>query len=246
MASGYVVAEQDVEGRREAGDTAETRVTIDASVGCERLEQRVLRFGPGISQTREVRGAQEVLYVAAGLGTLHLGDASHPLEPDTGVYVTDGETWAVENAGPDDLVLVSVRAPAANGSAPERRKVTVRYADQPPLPASPNREFRYLVNQDAGCLDVTQFVGVIPPGRAPLHSHTYDEVVYVVEGEGVLHLGGADTPLAPGSCIHLPPLVMHCLENVGATPMRVLGVFHPSGDPASRAAVANESGAKAS
>jgi mannose-6-phosphate isomerase-like protein (cupin superfamily) len=96
------------------------------------------------------------------------------------------------------------------------------------------------VNQDAGCLDVTQFVGVIPPGRAPMHSHTYDEVVYVVEGEGVLHLGGRDTPLAPGSCIHLPPFVMHCLENVGSVPMRVMGVFHPSGDPASRAAVANE------
>jgi len=96
------------------------------------------------------------------------------------------------------------------------------------------------VNQDAGCLDVTQFVGVIPPGRAPEHSHTYDEVVYVLEGEGVLHLGEKDTPLGPGSCIHLPPLHEHCLENTGPTPMRVLGVFHPSGNPASKAYEANE------
>jgi mannose-6-phosphate isomerase-like protein (cupin superfamily) len=69
-----------------------------------------------------------------------------------------------------------------------------------------------------------------------MHSHTYDEVIYVVEGEGILHLDGQEsTPIATGSCIHLPPLVEHCLENVGGTPMRVLGVFHPSGDPASRA-----------
>jgi mannose-6-phosphate isomerase-like protein (cupin superfamily) len=240
MASGYVVAEGDVPGDREPGDTAETRVTIDASVGCERLEQRVLRFAPGTSRPRTLRGVSELLYVAAGSGTLRLGDSAHRLETETGAYVADGETWAVENPGPGELVVVSVRAPAANGAELGRRKVTVRYADQPALPASPNREFRFLVNEDAGCLDVTQFVGVIPPGRAPLHSHTYDEVVYVVEGEGVLHLGERQTPLAPGSCIHLPPLVMHCLENVGAVPMRVLGVFHPSGDPASRAAVANE------
>jgi mannose-6-phosphate isomerase-like protein (cupin superfamily) len=238
--SGYVVQERDVAPAQGGRDTASVRVTIDASVGCERLEQRVLRFAPGVSQPRALDGVEDVLYVVAGSGTLRVGDTEHRLEPDTGAYVTDGETWSVENPGPAELVVVAVRAPAANGANPGRRKVTVRYADQPALPASPNREFRYLVNEAAGCLDVTQFVGVIPPGRAPLHNHTYDEVVYVVEGEGVLHLGGTDTPLAPGSCIHLPPLVMHCLENVGATPMRVLGVFHPSGDPASRAAVANE------
>jgi mannose-6-phosphate isomerase-like protein (cupin superfamily) len=122
--------------------------------------------------------------------------------------------------------------------------VTVRYADRESLPATPNREFRFLVNEDAGCLDVTQFVGTIPPGRAPLHSHHYDEVVYVIEGEGVLHLDGQETPIARGSCIHLPPLEEHCLENTGAEPMRVLGVFHPSGDPASRASEASKQGSE--
>ena len=63
----------------------------------------------------------------------------------------------------------------------------------------------------------------------------------VLEGEGVLHLDGNEsTPIGPGSCIHLPPLHEHSLENVGDTPMRVLGVFHPSGDPASRATEANQ------
>jgi mannose-6-phosphate isomerase-like protein (cupin superfamily) len=83
---------------------------------------------------------------------------------------------------------------------------------------------------------VTQFVGVIPPSRAPLHSHTYDEVVFVLEGDGVYHIGAESIPMGPGTCIHLPPLTLHCLENTGSTDMRVLGVFHPSGDPASRAA----------
>jgi mannose-6-phosphate isomerase-like protein (cupin superfamily) len=237
MAShGYVVSEQDVEGQAESA-TAETRVTIDRSCGCERLEQRVLRFRPGPSEERETGDRQEVLYVASGRGTLRTGGDEHELEPDTGVFLVPGDRYEIDNTGPDELVVVSVSAPC---QASERSLVTVRYADRPVLPASPNREFRLLVNEDFGCLDVTQFVGLIPPGRAPMHSHTYDEVVYVVEGEGILHLGGRDTPIGPGSCIHLPPLEEHCLENTGPTPMRVLGVFHPSGDPASRAYVANE------
>jgi mannose-6-phosphate isomerase-like protein (cupin superfamily) len=237
MASrGYVVSERDVEARPESR-TGKVRVTIDAACGCERLEQRVLRFAPGRSEERETGARQEVLYVAGGCGTLRLDGESHELERDTGAFLVPGDSYRIENPGPEELVLVSVSAPC---QGERRSQVTVRYADRPVLPASPNREFRFLVNEDAGCLDVTQFVGTIPPGRAAMHSHTYDEVVYVVEGDGVLHLGGQGTPIGPGSCIHLPPLEEHCLENTGATPMRVLGVFHPSGDPASRAHLANE------
>jgi mannose-6-phosphate isomerase-like protein (cupin superfamily) len=236
---GYVVAESALDARRTEGDTASVRVAIDASHGCERLEQQIVRFGPGNSAERALEGRQEVLYVVSGHGTLLVDGEPHELEPEMGAYLAPGDRYAVENPGPEELLVVSVTAPqevAQNGA----HRVTVRFADQPALPASPNREFRYLVNQELGCRDVTQFVGLIPPGKAGMHSHTYDEVVYVIEGEGVLHIGGEQTPIAQGSCIHLPPLEEHCLENTGTAPMRVLGVFHPSGDPASRASVANE------
>jgi mannose-6-phosphate isomerase-like protein (cupin superfamily) len=231
VAQGFVVAEHDVPGERAPGDTAEVRTTIDASKGCEHLEQRVIRFSPGRSQERGGNGRQEILFVASGSGTLHLDGDEHPLEPFTGAFVAAGEQYAIETDEP--LLVISVTAPASRVGEP--RRVTVRYADQPVLPASPNREFRYLVNQDLGCMDVTQFVGVIPPGRSPDHSHTYDEVVYILEGEGVYHIGDEDIPLAAGSCIHLPPYVRHCVENTGDADMKVLGLFHPSGDPASRA-----------
>jgi oxalate decarboxylase/phosphoglucose isomerase-like protein (cupin superfamily) len=32
--------------------------------------------------------------------------------------------------------------------------------------------------------------------------------------------------------VHLPPGQPHCLENTGASTLRVLGVFHPGGSPA--------------
>ena len=52
VVEGFVIAEQDVPGVRAPGDTAEVRTTIDASRGCERLEQHVIRFAPGRSLER--------------------------------------------------------------------------------------------------------------------------------------------------------------------------------------------------
>ena len=79
---------------------------------------------------------------------------------------------------------------------------------------------------------MTQFVGYIPVGRAPDHFHNYDEVVYVLEGEGALHIAGESAPLRAGTCVHLPARLVHSLENVGPGSMRVLGVFRPAGSPA--------------
>ena len=210
------------------------RLTIGAAAGSDRLEQSVIRFAPGRSQPRAPGGGrQEVLFVAHGRGTLHLDGEPHPLERDSGVFVAAGETYEVENPGPDELVVLSVTTPQRRPPGRNRR-VTVRFSDQPELRADAKRTFRYLVNEDAGCADVTQFVGLVEPCRAPDHSHTYDEVGYVVEGEGVAHMNGRQVALSAGSCFHLPPELVHCIENNGSGVMRILGVFHPSGDPASR------------
>jgi mannose-6-phosphate isomerase-like protein (cupin superfamily) len=230
-----VVHPDDVAASRDDGDTAEIRVTFDRSNGCELLEQRLVRFRPGRSRHRTLERRQDVFYVVSGHADLELDGERHPLEPDMGVFIAPGESYAVDNAGPEDLVAVSVVAPEDRESASGERRVTVRFADQPELPASSERTFKYLVNEDAGCFDVTQFVGIVQPSKAPFHSHTYDEVGYIVEGEGFAHIDGDSVPLRAGSCFHLAPGQEHCIENSGTAPMRILGVFHPSGDPASRA-----------
>ena len=148
--------------------------------------------------------------------------------------------------GPDRLRLDSVSLPA--GTAEAAATAAAGRADAPGDAAGPrlselgdcpaevtgDRRFRVLFGPGNGCSAATQFVGEIPPGRAPEHSHPYDEVVLVLEGEGVLHAGTGDRPLAPGSCVHLPPGEPHCLENTGRATLRVLGVFHPGGSPASK------------
>ena len=231
---GYITQEADIAALTGLNDTVSTTTTIDSSVGAEHLVQQVLRFAPGRSQPRKSPDRDEIAYVVSGAGTLLLGGEPHELGPDIGMYVRAGEVYEVENTGSEDLVLISVTAPEPSGGEENGvRKVTVRVADQPTIPAGKDREFRFVINPDAGCQDVTQFVGWIPPGRAPTHYHLYDEVIYVLDGDGVLHLEGQpDTPITTGTCIHLPPPVQHCLENTGDRPLRVLGVFHPAGSAA--------------
>ena len=234
MGHTFVVAEQDVEPTRREGDTALEKLVLGAHTGSRHLEQRVVRYDEGRSLPRGAEERDEILYVVSGSGTLELDGEPHPLAPDSGVYVRAGESYAVENPGPGELVLVSTSVPVEHVNRPPRQ-VVVRFADRPELRADAKRTFRYLVNQDAGCLDATQFVGIVEPCRAPDHSHSYDELGYIVEGEGFAHINGDSIPLKPGSCFHLPPQQVHCIENTGPGTMRILGVFHPSGDPASRA-----------
>jgi mannose-6-phosphate isomerase-like protein (cupin superfamily) len=231
--SEYVIAESAVAARRDENDTAETRVVFDRSHGCERLAQRVIRFLPGRSAPRGLDGEQEIVYVVSGTGRLLLEGETHLLEPGTGAFLVSGETYRVENRGPEPLLVVSVLAPQEGGPG-EGRRVTVRFSEQEELRADAHRTFRYLVDERAGCAEVTQFVGLVQPSRAPEHSHPYDEVGYVVEGSGFAHVDGVSTPIGPGSCFHLPPGKVHCIENSGPGVMRILGVFHPAGSPAER------------
>jgi mannose-6-phosphate isomerase-like protein (cupin superfamily) len=226
----YVVDEADVEPTREEGDTASVRVSFEA----DHLVQRVIRYAPGRSRERTAEGRHDLLYVVVGTGELHLEDERHALEPGVGAFVAAGETYAVENPGAEELLMVTVSATAEHDVPEAHRKVTVNVRDQPEQMASTERTFRSLINEDAGCLDVTQFIGIVQPSKAPFHSHPYEELGYILKGEGVAHVGGQSVPLRPGSCFYLPREKVHCIENVGHEPMHILGVFHPSDSPAAR------------
>lgn len=236
-----VVHPEDVEAMSFPG--AEVRTTFDKRNGCDSLQQMVVRFRRGRIQPPPVERGQGVLYVASGRGTMELNGEQHELAPDTAVALTAGDAPTFVNESDDDLVLVCVIAPdsaTANGSAMFSR--VVRFDDQAEEEASEERSFRYLVN--AG--DITQFLGIVQPSKAPFHSHPYDEVGYVVEGNGVAHVDGAEIPLRAGSCFHLPPGKVHCIENTGPGAMRIMGVFHPAGSPANRSYQDNNEGRESS
>lgn len=194
--------------------------------GCAEFEQRLLHFSEA-SGERVNADDDEVLYVLSGNGTATVDGEQAELAPGTAVFVARGIPWRVDGADGLAILSVLVREPLpAEGHAV--LQVAASEADS----ATAGRMFRLLATPEVGCATVTQFVGYIPVGRAPDHFHTYDEVVYVLDGEGALHIGGETAQLRPGSSVHLPARLVHCLENTGPGEMQVLGVFRPAGSPA--------------
>jgi len=224
----YCIAETSRGAQQLAGDVLTVRPLFDDANGCEKLAQRLLHFSAGRSRARLDAAADEVLYVLQGTGTGVLDGAPVPLAPGTGVFVAAGTSWSVEAAGSLDLlsVLVDDPVPAAAPCG------VVDLAREVRRDATAARQFVLGVTLEAGCASATQFIGFIPPGRAPDHFHLYDEVLYVLAGEGSLHIGGDVASLGPGSCVHLPARLVHSLENAGSDELRVLGVFRPAGSPA--------------
>jgi quercetin dioxygenase-like cupin family protein len=200
---------------------------FDADRGCTVFTQRVLRFD-GESAERVDDDATEVLYVLAGEGALVFGDGEHGLRPGTAAFIERGEAWSIADA--EALAVLSVVVHDPEPAASPFAIIDLDEAGR--QSATAGRQFVLGAHPDTGCASVTQFIGLIPPGRAPDHFHTYDEVIYVLEGEGYLEIEGEQASLRAGSCIHLPSRLVHCLANTGTTEMRVLGVFRPAGSPA--------------
>jgi mannose-6-phosphate isomerase-like protein (cupin superfamily) len=208
------------------------RPTLGPGTAFDALEQAVLECAPGQRAEAEVPGdCEETLFVLEGDGELHIRDESHALAPDMGVYLPPGSQFALYNTGAHPLRLVAVRVPDPSPGPPTAANVRA-LADQDVLQATTEREFRIVADPSTGLRSATHFVGYIPAERAPDHFHTYDEVIYVLEGEGLMQAGAFSRPVTAGSCIQLPARTVHCLSKSGNGPMRIVAVFRPAGSPA--------------
>jgi mannose-6-phosphate isomerase-like protein (cupin superfamily) len=230
--SGLVRDATDAPERRAASDALAVREVIDDSVGCAQFSLRLLRAEPGCAAARDTGAAEELLFVVSGRGRLTTADGEHDLEPEAGALLRDGERYELANDGPQDLLIVAVALHEPLPGEAASKTPLSRLADQAPQSATGDRQFRIVFDPGNGCPSATQFVGYIPVGAAPPHYHLYDEVIYVLEGDGVMHMNAEQAPLQAGSCIHLPARKVHTLANSGPGTMRVLGVFRPAGSPA--------------
>ncbi|CAN5159840.1 hypothetical protein BH09ACT13_BH09ACT13_01990 [soil metagenome] len=174
-----------------------------------------------------------LLYVVSGAGALEL-HGSHSLAPDTAALVLAGEEGVLE-AGDSRLEVVRATVGAsADLHAPlGPRETVVRRDEAGSAAATGARSFRILFGPHNGSTRATLFLGFIPPGKAPWHYHLYDEIVWVPEGPGKLHLGEGVEELSAASAFRLRPRQVHIVENADpARDMTLLGIFTPAGSPA--------------
>ena len=225
---------------------------IGRATGAQAISLRVIEFSQGVSPIIQNREADEVFYSLEQINgrpplsdrcKVHIEGKSFDVEAQTGIFLQPGQSMLVENLNIAPLVFVSVQCPepatqyeipaTATRLYQPKTFPGVRLTDRAATPTA-DRWYRVLVDDEIGSKQVTQFVGSIPPGRAPDHFHEYEEVLFILRGQGRMWAGTTTTSLGPGSCVYLPKRQVHCVENTGTDELRLLGVFYPAGSPSVR------------
>jgi mannose-6-phosphate isomerase-like protein (cupin superfamily) len=80
-----------------------------------------------------------------------------------------------------------------------------------------------------GNVDVSFFLVDTPPGGGPvLHTHPYEEIFVVQEGEATYTVGDDTIGVSAGQIVVAPAGVPHKFVNSGSGPLRQVDI-HPSG-----------------
>src|SRR5262245_1085186 len=162
------------------------RTLVDTAPGRDGLVRRRVEVPRGSWVEAAAGPGGELWYVIDGTGLLASGDdPPAPIRRDTALWLPPGARYRLAARAPGPLTLDSVTLPAGQGAGRAG-------AAQPRLSElgdcrveiTGDRRFRVLFGPGNGCEAATQFVGEIPPGRAPLHSHTYDAGVLGLAGGG--------------------------------------------------------------
>ena len=56
---------------------------------------------------------------------------------------------------------------------------------------------------------------VEPGGQTPLHSHSWEHEVFILDGQGSVICGGSERKVTQGYVVFIPPNTEHCLKNSG-------------------------------
>ena len=69
-----------------------------------------------------------------------------------------------------------------------------------------------------------------PGTTLPKHAHPHEQVSAIMDGEASFTVGDETRQVRSGDLVYIPGKVGHAVFNSGATPLRVLDVFHPIRD----------------
>jgi quercetin dioxygenase-like cupin family protein len=212
-------------------DAAKALDLVPPAEGSE-LALALVRLDAGQGQPVSDVAADTLLHVVAGTGALTLAGDRQPLEPGTAALVLAGETATVDASTALTCLRVTVGAGADRHAPLGPRETIARLDDAGSEAATGARSFQILFGPNNGSTRATLFAGYIPPGKAPWHYHQYDEIVYVPEGPGCLHLEADRQDLGAGAAFRLRPRQVHIVENTSTDrELTIIGVFTPAGSP---------------
>ncbi len=87
------------------------------------------------------------------------------------------------------------------------------------------------ISHAEGWKDYVLRVFTLEPGcSSPRHRHPWPHINWIVSGEGLIHLDGADHAVREGSYAYIPGEALHQFTNSSSEPFVFICVVPPEGD----------------
>ncbi|MFH1149227.1 MAG: cupin domain-containing protein [Actinomycetota bacterium] len=99
------------------------------------------------------------------------------------------------------------------------------------FPAGDGCRLRELFHPEKELLDVEYSFAeaVVDPGEGTYRHRLREasEVYYILEGEGLMHIGDEAEPVRPYQAVYIPPGAIQFIENTGDIPLRFICIVEP-------------------
>lgn|ERR1039457_974031 len=101
----------------------------------------------------------------------------------------------------------------------------------PEFIAGDNTILRELLHPDKEKLELRYSLAhaVINPGKTSYrHKLRTSEVYYILEGEGIMHIGEEEEKVLPGDAVYIPPDAVQYVYNSGTTDLKFICIVDPA------------------
>ncbi len=103
----------------------------------------------------------------------------------------------------------------------------IHYSDIEPSPVNMDGAegvtIRWLISDKDGAPNFAmRLFEVEPGGTTPLHTHSHEHEVFILEGNGAVWRNGEEVAVTVGTAIFVPPNEKHCFMNKGETVLKLI------------------------
>jgi len=82
---------------------------------------------------------------------------------------------------------------------------------------------RWLISKKDGAPNFSmRLFEIDPEGRTPLHTHSWEHEVFILEGKCKVIIEGEEKEVGPWTVIYIPPNVEHTFINIGSEKLKFL------------------------
>ncbi|MDE0020107.1 MAG: cupin domain-containing protein [Candidatus Poribacteria bacterium] len=107
----------------------------------------------------------------------------------------------------------------------------IAWEDAPSRPRAndPDGFFKPFVNKETGAARLQMHVSCVGAGKRahPPHKHAEEEIIYVLDGRGIVQLDDERTEVEPNAAVFIPSWVFHGIESAGDGPLRYMVILEP-------------------